>query len=214
MKTAAGGVGCIVALSTLLPFVIMAVVFFAGPWLSGQYTARYGSFPMEVPMNGTVEISDRTATGTDTMITVGVNGKVTLRRCHLKGPLVVKGSVNTEVTIIDSTLEGQKGIIEGDTNLVVSIQNSTITSASEIVDGQVNAKIDVSKSSALHSDAVAFPLETNAEIAIDHSTVEGKLGAIELALNGHVRARRTTGAGTAGTLRSAVLVGPKALGGD
>ena len=46
------------------------------------------------------------------MITVGVNGKLILRRCHLKGPLLVKTAVNGEVTIIDSTLEGQKGIVE------------------------------------------------------------------------------------------------------
>ena len=95
--------------------------------------------------------------------------------------------MNTTVTVIDSTLEGEKGVIEGDGNLAVAIQNSTITSASEIVDCQVNTKIDISKESKIHSDAVAFPLGTNAEIAIDHSTVEGTLGAIEFKVNGHVK---------------------------
>jgi hypothetical protein len=238
---AARGVGCFVIVTTLLPFLIVGAVFL-GPGLWGYVAGHYGSFPMEVPMNGSLEITDRTETGTDTMVTMGVNGKLTLRRCHLKGPLVVKGGVNAQVTVIDSSLEGQKGVIEGETNLVVVIQNSTITSAEEIVDSPVNAKISISKDSKLHSDAVAFPLESNAEIAIDHSSLEGRLGGIELRVNGHVKltdgavvksdgpaielaqnghlaitASRVeskteairAGNNVEGTLRSAVLVGPK-----
>lgn len=186
VKAAAKGVGCVVIVSTLLPFLIVGAVFL-GPTLFGYYSSHYGTFPMEVPINGSLEIADRTETGTDTLITVGTNGKLTLRRCHLKAPLLVKAEVNAQVTIIDSVLEGQKGVVEGGTNLVVTIQNSTITSGEEIVDAPVNAKIAVSKDSKLHSEAVAFPLETNAEIAIDHSTVEGKLGAIDFKRNGKVK---------------------------
>ncbi len=187
-KTVARGIGCFVTLMTLLPVVIVGVVF-AGPWLSSYVSGRFGTFPISVPMNGSLEIDDRTgdANGAEQLVTVGMNGKLILRRCHLRGPLIVKAGVNAEVTVADSTLEGTKGIIEGDTNLLVHIQNSTITSGEEIVDAPVNPKIDISRGSKVHSEAVAFPLEVNPEISIDHSTVDGKLGALELKMNGHVK---------------------------
>jgi hypothetical protein len=242
VKAAAGGIGCFITLMTLLPFLIIGAVF-GGPKLWNYFSGHYADFPLHVPVNGSLELSDRDGAFTDTLVTVGVNGKLTIRNCHLKAPLLVKAGTNAHVTIIDSTLEGEKGIVEGDTNLVVTIENSTITSGEEIVDAPVNAKVDVSKGSKLLSAAVAFPFEANGEIAIDHSSVEGKLGAIELKVNGRLkltdeavvksdgpaieltqnghltitgsRVESKTEAVRAssnleGTLRNAVLVGPKA----
>ncbi|HEY2516116.1 MAG TPA: hypothetical protein VGI39_34830 [Polyangiaceae bacterium] len=179
--------GCLVSAFTILP-VLLAVGAALWPVLSKYLGAHYGDFPIEVPLNDSVVITDRTATGTGTLITVSPNGKLTLRRCHLKGPLVVKAGINAEITIIDSTLEGTNGVIEGAINASISIQNSTLTSNEEIVDGPSNVKVSVTNSSKLHAEGVALPLETNGEVTIDHSTVEGKMGGVELRQNGHLKA--------------------------
>jgi hypothetical protein len=207
-KTAVRRIGWFTGLVSLLPFLIAGAVI-VGPRLAGTYSSPVGKlpdavstsgskllndvltmslkFPADVATNRSLEIADRDFTGDDTLVTLGTNGKLTIRRCHLKAPLIVKAGVNGEVTIIDSTLEGHSGVIEGEANLVVRIQNSTITSNEEIVDAPTNPKIYVSKDSKIHSDAVAFSLETNPEITIEHSTLEGKLGAIDFRFNGHVK---------------------------
>jgi hypothetical protein len=186
VRTGARAVGCFITLTALVP-VALGIGISVYPLLSKYVSARFGDFPIAVPPNDSVEIADRTATGTDTLVTVGVNGKVTLRRCHLKGPLIVKAGTNAEVTIVDSTLEGQTGVIEGEINVVVNVQGSTITSGEEILDAPVNAKVYVSKESKLAAAGVAFPLEANGEVSIDHSTVEGKIGGVEIKANGHVK---------------------------
>jgi predicted RNA-binding Zn-ribbon protein involved in translation (DUF1610 family) len=185
-KTAGKSVGCIILVSTLVP-ILIPVGIFVIPWASKVIAAKWGSFPITVGTNESLEISDRDVTGTDLLVTVGVNGKLTLRRCHLKAPQIVKAGTNAQITIIDSTLEGQRGIVEGDVNVVLDIQNSTLTSGEEIADVQANAKISVSKGSHLQSASVAFPLENNAEITVDHSEVDGKLGVFELKNNGRVK---------------------------
>lgn len=185
VRAAGSSVGCVIVGATLLPLLIPLFIF-AGPWFMGYWNGHYGSFPMEVGTNGSMEIDDREATLDDTMITVGVNGKLTLRRCKLKGAQIVKASTNAQVTIIDSTLEGSKGIVSGTVNNVVSIQNSTLTSGEEIVEGS-NVKVDVSKSSKLVAATVAFPVDNNGEIAIDHSEVDGKVGGVEVKNNGKLR---------------------------
>jgi hypothetical protein len=181
-----GGVGCFILVTSLLP-VVLAVGFALKPFLSGLFSSRFGNFPIDVAMNDDVEIDDRTASSNDTLVTVGINGKLTLRRCKLSGPLIVKAGTNAEITIVDSTLQGTKGVIEGDVNLKVSIQNSTITSGEEIVDSPVNPTIEVTKGSKLTAAGVAFPMENNPTISIDASLVEGKLGGIAFKNNGHVK---------------------------
>jgi hypothetical protein len=185
-KAAGRSVGCIVLVSTMLP-ILIPVGIFVVPWLMKTYGAQFGSFPIDVGVNDSIEIADRDATSDDTMVTVGVNGKVTLRRCHLKGKQIVKASTNAQITIIDSTLEGATGIVEGTVNTVVNIENSTLTSGEEIVDAPSNAKINVTKGSKLTSASVALPLDNNAAVTIDHSEIDGKLGGIELKNNGTVK---------------------------
>jgi len=184
-KAAGRSVGCIVLVSTLLP-ILIPVGIFVVPWAMKTYAAHYGAFPIDVGVNESAEISDRTATSDDTMITVGVNGKLTLRRCKLKGAQIIKAASNAQVTIIDSTLEGSKGIVSGTVNNVVSIQNSTLTSGEEIVEG-TNVKVDVSKNSKLVAATVAFPIDNNGEIDVDHSEVDGKIAGIEIKNNGKVK---------------------------
>jgi hypothetical protein len=186
VKKTAKSVGCIVVLSTLVPLLIPVLLFLV-PWGMRTYAANFGAFPVTVDPNGSLEISDRDATSTDTMITVGVNGKLTLRRCHLKGPQIVKGGTNAQITVIDSTLEGSKGIVEGEINVTLTVQNSTLISGEEIVDAPLNAKVSISKGSKVQSASVAFPLENNAEVTVDQSEVDGKLGVFELRNGGHVK---------------------------
>jgi hypothetical protein len=178
----------VITFATLIP-VCIPLFIFLGPVIKGLVGSRFGSFPIEVGMNDSIEISDRTASADDTLITMGINSKVTLRNCHLKGPLIVKGAVNAEITIIDSTLDGTKGIFDVDEpNVVITIQNSTLTSAEEILDdGASNVKLTVSKNSKLTAQAVALPASVNAEISVDHSSVEGKMGGIEIKNNGKVK---------------------------
>jgi hypothetical protein len=185
VRAAGSSVGCVIVGATMLPLLIPLFIF-AGPALMGYWNGHYGSFPMEVGTNGSMEIDDREATLDDTMITVGVNGKLTLRRCKLKGAQIIKAASNAQVTIIDSTLEGSKGIVSGTVNNVVSIQNSTLTSGEEIVEG-TNVKVDVSKNSKLVAATVAFPIDNNGEIDVDHSEVDGKIAGIEIKNNGKVK---------------------------
>jgi hypothetical protein len=185
-KAAGRSVGCIVLVSTLLP-ILIPVGIFVVPWAMKTYAAHYGAFPIDVGVNESAEISDRTATSDDTMITVGVNGKLTLRGCNLKGKQIVKAGTNAQITIIDSTLQGATGIVEGTANLVVNIENSTLTSGEEIVDGPSSTKVNISKGSKLTSASIAFPLDNNATVSIDHSEVDGKMGGLELKNNGTVK---------------------------
>jgi hypothetical protein len=180
--------GCIITAATLIP-VMIPLFIFVGPMLKSFVGARFGSFPVQVTMNDDLEIADRTATSDDTLVTVGINGKLTLRRCHLKGPLIVKAGVNAEITIIDSTLEATKAIVDADeANVVITIQNSTLTSAEEILDdGASNVKVSVSKDSKLTAQGIAIPVTNNGEVTIDHSTVEGKVGGVELKNNGKLK---------------------------
>jgi hypothetical protein len=185
VAAAGSSVGRVIAVATMLPLLIPLFVF-AGPAVSGYWKGHYGAFPMEVPINGSLEIDDREASLDDTMITVGTNGKLTLRRCKLKGAQIITAATNAQVTIIDSTLEGSKGIVSGTVNNVVSIQNSALTSGGEIVEG-TNVKVDVSKGSKLVAATVAFAIDNNGEIAIDQSEVDGKVAGVEIKNNGKVK---------------------------
>ena len=67
VKATAGGVGCVVILSTLTPLRDHRRSSSRAPGSGGVLTGRYAeTFPMSVPLNGTLEIDDRTATGTET----------------------------------------------------------------------------------------------------------------------------------------------------
>jgi hypothetical protein len=178
---AAGGgrrmVSFIVFLS-LVPAVIGVVVALR-PLLSGVVSSHLEeNFPITVGLNENVEIHDRTATGTSTMVTVGVNGKVTIRRCHLKGPLIVQGGTNAEITIIDSTLVATREVVTGDVNVKVKILNSTLTSDDAVIDLPVNPGIDISDGSKLTAQGVAITSQVNAEVSLDGSSVDGKVGGI------------------------------------
>ena len=187
-KKAGAGLGCFILVMTLVPLAIPGFIFL-GPTLKALVTAHFGSFPMKVDLNDSLEIDDRTETLDDTLVTVGVNGKLTIRRCHLKGAMIVAAGPNAQITIIDSALEGTKGILDANApNVVLTIENSTITSAEEIVEeGSINTKVAISKGSKLTAAGVAFPLTSNGDVSIDHSTVEGKLGGLEMKTNGKVR---------------------------
>ena len=186
--SAARGLGCIIAGAVILPILIPLAIFL-GPALKGVYSSHFSSFPVVVGLNETLELEGCKGTLDDTMVTVGVNGKLTLRHCQLKGAMIVKAGVNAEITIIDSTLTGSKGIIDADApNVILTIENSTLTSAEQIVDeGAENIKVTVSKGSKLHADGIGIPASNNAEISIDHSTLEGKIGGIDIKNNGKVK---------------------------
>jgi hypothetical protein len=178
----------VIVLSCALP-VLIPLFIFLGPTLRGLYASHFSSFPVAVGMNETLELNKCQGTLNDTMVTVGINGKLTLRNCHLKGAMIVKAGVNAQITIVDSTLDGKKGIIDTDgPNVVVTIENSTITSAEELVeDGAENIKVSISKGSKIVAGAVAIPADNNAEVTIEGSTLEGKLGGIDIKNNGKVK---------------------------
>lgn len=186
--TTARGLAWIIGVSVVLPVVIPLLIFLA-PSAKALVQGRFTHFPMTVGLNESLELDGLTSSRTDTLVTVGVNGKLTLRRCHLKGGVVVKAGVNAEITVIDSALEGTTSVVEADgPNVTLTVQNSTLTSAEEIVEaGSTNLKVVVSHDSKLRADGVALPSDNLGEVSIDHSSVEGKLGGIAIKNNGKVK---------------------------
>jgi hypothetical protein len=178
----------VIAISAFVPALI-PVFLFVVPMLTKSAATRFGAFPITVDANDEVEIDDRDGGAGETLVTLGPNAKLTLRRCNLKGPMIVKAGANAQITIVDSTLVGSQGIIDADEpNAVITIQRSKLTSDEEIVDeGAVNTKVVVSGQSELKSGAIAFPIEDNGEVTVDHSDVSGKLGVIAIKNNGKVK---------------------------
>jgi hypothetical protein len=189
IKTTGKTVGCIIVGGVLLPILIPALIF-AVPAMRGCYASHFASFPVEVGLNDSLELNKCEGTLNDTMITVGTNGKLTLRNCHLKsGNMVIKAGINAEIKIIDSTLEGAKGVIDADeANVVVTVENSTLTSPEEIIDeGASNLKFTATKGSKLHAGAIGIPASNNAEVTLDNSKLEAKFGGIDIKNNGKVK---------------------------
>ena len=186
--SAGKSIGCIVVTASLLP-VLIPLFIFLGPTLKGLYASQVGTFPMAVGTNESIEVDDRTATVDDTVFTVGINGKLTIKRCHFKGPMLVKAATNAQITIVDSTFDGTKGVVAADgPNVVIDVQNSTITSREQLVEeASTNLKVTLEKKSKVTTDDVAIPAESNAEITVDDATLYGKAGAIHVKNNGKVK---------------------------
>lgn len=137
---------------------------------SGLPTAPFSSkteLPATCPLNGRIEIEDKDVTLKETAIHGNVNCKIFIRRSKITAPRVIEGGTNAEITIEDSTLEGEDVAIEAG----------------------MNAKLKVSGKSVIKAEGTAIRTTMNADIRLDGSRVEADDVAIEGGMNPKIDAR-------------------------
>jgi hypothetical protein len=188
--------GTWIALLSILPvFIIPLVIFGTQGGGCTNLKIRFSSnpFPLVCGINEHLTIDGKTSEAKDTLVVMRVNCKLEIRNSKLKGPWIIKGDGNNEITLVNSTLEGTKGVIDGGDNVTINLDHSTLTSkkGSAIV-AEANPHLKISNDSEIHSGTVAMDFGYNPEIELEHSNIEGTEGA--LATKGNLKLKMLDGA--------------------
>ena len=185
--------GCL----TLLPIVAGVGITL---YVSGQLdrlpfvgkVARWdGSETLECGVNEHLVIEGKEADVTNGPVVhaTGPNCHVTIRGSRLRGGEIVRGGVNTEITVDDSTLEAAyDGIAGRGPNMVVRVLGpSTIVAGGDAIGGGDNLELEI-HGSTVRGGRAAIRAGYNANVTLMQAHVEGGTLAIETAGNADVRA--------------------------
>jgi hypothetical protein len=191
----ASRVGAWIAILSVLPFLIIPIAIFGAQ--GGGCTnlkIRFSSnpFPLVCGINEHLTIDGKTSEAKDTLIVMRVNCKIEIKNSKLKGPWIIKGEGNNEITLINSTLEGTKGVIDGGDNVTINLDHSTLTTKKgNAIVAEANPHLKIGNDSEIHSGGLAMEFGYNPEIEIDHSTIEGTEGG--LATKGNLKLKMLDG---------------------
>ena len=171
-----------IAILTMLPIFIIPIVIFGtqgGGCTNLKIKFSSNPFPLVCGINEHLTIDGKTSEVKDTLVVMKVNCHLEIKNSKLKGSWILKGEGNNEVTLVNSTLEGTKGVIDGGDNVIIHLDHSTLTSkkATAIV-AEANPHVDLTNDSAIVGGELAMDLGYNPEITIDHSSIEGTEGAL------------------------------------
>jgi hypothetical protein len=93
------------------------------------------------------------------------------------GPLV-EAEMNCKITFEDCTLSSPDSIIKSDAmNVEVTVRNSKLTSKQSAIVLNMNGKVRIEKGSVVKSEESAVEGNSNTELTVSGSTLEGTLGA-------------------------------------
>ena len=181
-----GRSGAWIAILSLLPLLIPLVIFGTQGGGCTNLRARFSGnpFPLVCGINESLTIDGKTSESKDTLIVMRVNCKLEIRNSKLKGPWIIKAEGNGEITLINSTLEGSKGVIDGGNNVTINLDHSTLISkkGSAIV-AEANPHLKITNDSEIHGGDLAMDLGYNPEITVEHSIIEGAGGGLVSAGN-------------------------------
>lgn len=187
----------VVTTAVLVPMVMSGVIqipFF------GKVARWDGQSTLACELNETLEIEDREATVTSGPVieATGPNCHVVIRRSRLSGAVIVRGAINTEITVEDSVLRATDTAITGPTNLKVWVRGrSTVHGVAHAIDGDMNPEVEVLGPAEVTSDGDAIVGESNMHVAVREGVVRGR-SAIVGGVNARVRAFRGRLEGTGG----------------
>lgn len=119
----------------------------------------------------------------------GPNCHVLIRGSRLRGGEVVRGGINTEITVEDSTLEAAyDGIAGRGPNMVVRVTGqSTIVAGGDAIGGGDNLEVEV-HGATVRGGRAAIRGGYNTVVSLTQAHVEGMVHAIEATGNAEVRA--------------------------
>jgi hypothetical protein len=141
----------IIVLTTVLPILIPIGIGVAALGKS-VLGSRIMSLPATCENNGEMTVTGKTFDGKGPVITAGINCKITIKDCHFKSDVVVKGGQNLELKIINSTLEGSDAAIDLE---------------------EVNTKIEISEKSEIKGKDGIRATNHNLEVSIKDSKIVG-----------------------------------------
>jgi DNA-directed RNA polymerase subunit RPC12/RpoP len=144
---------------------IAVVVFLSGGGFAANSFRRTGcapsaSLPTTCGLNDDILIKGKTFDGAGPVIVAGLNCKITIEDSTISSPdVIVKSDApNVEVTVINSKLTTKSG-------------------SHAAIELSMNGKIRVSKGSVIKSDGSAVEGDTNLELTVNASTLEGDVAA-------------------------------------
>lgn len=150
-----------------------------------------GSETLECGVNEHLVIEGKEADVTNGPVVhaTGPNCHVTIRGSRLRGGEIVRGGVNTEITVDDSTLEAAyDGIAGTGPNMVVRVLGqSTIVAGGDAIGGGDNFEVEIN-GATVRGGRAAIRGGYNANIVLTQAHVEGAVHAIETTGNANVRA--------------------------
>ena len=180
-RAGGGGMAWIAILSILPVFVIPFLIFGSQGGGCTNLKIKFSSnpFPLVCGINEQLTIDGKTSDAKETLVIMRANCKLEIRNSKLKGPLILKGEGNNEVTLVNSTLEGTKGVIDGGENFTLHLDHSTVTTKKgTAIVADSNPHVDLTNDSAVVGAELGMDFGYNPEITVDHSSVEGAEGAI------------------------------------
>lgn len=168
----------------ILPFGA-SVVALAGGTILGAVSSATISFPANCGMNEELKIVGKTFSGTGTLVNAGMNCKIRIENSRLTGDVIVDGSLNDEITIVDSTLEANDVAVRLRQNGTLHASGKTTIHGKEnALAGGLNTKA-VLEDVELRGDSAAITGDLNTEIHASRTKITGKDAAIAFSTNGH-----------------------------
>lgn len=179
MAKAGKGIGCFVALMTLLPIVIVAGVA-GGPSIFRATRGSVRPFPIACSLNEELTLSGNYEGQGPLVTSAGHNCKLHIKDAKLKGSsLVDTESYNAEITLENVTIETTDVAIHTGSNLKLRLVNSSIVSAKDVIDTDSNLELTVEGSTLESKNAAVLKTTSNAKVKLDGAKLRGKEAAFD-----------------------------------